>query len=317
MSMPIGLGVAYVVDQIRRWKLEAAKGLTNDEKQQAILAKRPIIPTLESIQKGYPVQESIDHIEFDEDKSPVLHLQLKCGDQAGLPREGFGCVYLDGFAGQPNAFKASIKEVFREKVSVGHRLVGCSFSMMITAKLVPHADPKWQDGADRWSEWMTVRVGRGKLSVPERIYWCFMHEMDHFMAFHDCWQFLAKNIFVAVNSTYRTPEACTRKIEEINLNIRRNTLAARRRSAAFDSYVRGLPQSGGRYQKFSFLADEQYEWIAINDWTDAMRSRVDPSGMVAEGNRIREENNIKKMIDRMIDKGQSPDDLRNYIERIQ
>lgn len=44
MSMPIGLGVAYVADQIRRWKLEAAKGLTNDEKQQAILAKRPILP---------------------------------------------------------------------------------------------------------------------------------------------------------------------------------------------------------------------------------------------------------------------------------
>lgn len=99
---------------------------------------------------------------------------------------------------------------------------------------------------------MVEKMGRGQLTIPERIYWTFMHEMDHFQALYAYWQFMAEHIFEAVNTLYAEQVDCPRKITEIQNNIDENFVIATARSLAFDQYPRGLPMSGGMYAGFPF-----------------------------------------------------------------
>ena len=121
-------------------------------------------------------------------------------------------------------------------------------------------------------------LGRGNVSERERKYWVLAHEMDHFRAYFDFWVQMCLKIFSATNATYKTEADCIAAIDQLQYNNLLNHLNARRKSAAFDSYPRGVPQCGKRYEKFKFATNESFHWIPSEmidktAWDEVVRNK--------------------------------------------
>lgn len=306
----IALGTAAFINRKRIWKFLTAKGLTNYEKQQAVLAKRPIFPTLESIQKGYPTQEYIDYRE-EEGGKPIVHLNLDCTvySQYTVTEDSWGVTDCMQRSTKPPAFSALCEQIEVNNVKC-YRIRCCEFLMKLSVSCWPYSNPKWQT----WSEWMDARFGRGKLSQQERVYWCYMHEMDHFRCYWEYWMFVAEHIFVAINTRFSDHMTCDLTIENIRKNVVHNYLVARRRSAAFDQVSRGLPQAGARYGKLPFNSREKLEWHAIGQWPAGSITSVDDSYYENEINEIQLLEPIENWIK---EKMNNPNGLRDLMQLVE
>ncbi len=146
-----------------------------------------------------------------------------------------------------------------------YRICNLQFEASACVRVVPFQNSKWVAG---WDEKAEILLGRGKVGSKERKYWTLAHEMDHFNAYFDFWKIMVNRIFRAINMKYDTSDACTKAIEELQFNNLRNHLAARKRSAAFDHFPRGIPQQGGRYLSFDFLPEEKFSWVPVSQITD-------------------------------------------------
>ena len=271
----IALGAVVFINRKRIWNFLTAKGLTNYEKQQAVLAKRPIFPTLESIQKGYPKQESIDHKEVDMDGGLVAHLVLDCSEKVSDIDEGaWGAVLSNENAECPPEFSAKAEE-FQVRVENAYRTFGrissCVFKLRLNVYCIPYSDKRWLT----WGDWMDARVGRGKLSLPERVYWSYMHEMDHFQVYHEFWRFIVGRIFVLTNSLYPSVAHAQAEIENFKKNVAFNFFKARRMSSVFDQVTRGIPQAGGRFGGFEFTKSETFFWQKQGEWASEALTKND------------------------------------------
>ncbi|HOX52922.1 MAG TPA: hypothetical protein PKY05_15670 [Fibrobacteria bacterium] len=275
MMIPIALGAAAIANRERIWNLIAAKGITNWDRQQAVLAKRPIFPTLESIQKGYPTQESIEYREEDDGK-PIIHLNLDCREKKTEVEEGaWGVTKCHGNLDFPPEFTAKA-EAFQVRVDGSScrtfgRVNSCEFALGLNVYCIPFSDKRWLT----WDDWMDARVGRGKLSLPERVYWSYMHEMDHFQVYHEFWRFIAGRIFMLTNSLYPSVAHAEREIENFKKNVAFNFFKARRKSSVFDQVKRGLPQAGGRYGSFEYTKSETFFWQNQGEWTSDAFTKSD------------------------------------------
>jgi len=272
--IPLALAPVLIANRERIFNLVSAKGLSNWDRQQEVLAKRPILPSLESIQKGYPKQESIDYRE-EREGDLVAHLILECGDNASSTDPGsWGTTSAQGNSVSPPQFEAKA-EPFQIRVENTSRTLGkivaFKLKMALNIHCIPYSDPRWST----WDDWMDARVGRGKLSLPERVYWSYMHEMDHFQVYHEFWRFIVGRIFLMINAVYPSVAHAEAEIENFRKNLTFNFFKSRKKSLVFDQVARGLPQAGGRFGDFEFTKSETFFWQNQDEWTSEALTKND------------------------------------------
>lgn len=234
------------------------------------------IPDFSKFENKLPAFPSMPLSQDHPDGTKAFSVKFNTQSSRSLPSDAWGCVHIENGSEIPSAFSAeSTGFPVGSKQPAYYKITNLSFIASACLQIVDFNSSRWSSD---WNEFQTIIVGKGNISVPERKYSVLAHEMDHFLSYFNFWKRMCVKIFIAVNQTYPTKTACDAAIEELQYNNLINHLNARRKSAAFDSYPRGVPQCGHRYEKFKYEVNETFQWIQSsmideNAWNEVVRSK--------------------------------------------
>lgn len=138
-----------------------------------------------------------------------------------------------------------------------YRVGSIKFALDIKILFVPCSNPSWSSNSE-WSEAMDDFIGRKGMSVNDRKYWTLMHELDHFSAYADYFEFIYSAARAIESKRFKEIEQCKSCMQDLYHNTKKNFETARARSAMFDLMT---TRPGGLHTKMVYPNACQFHWI--------------------------------------------------------
>lgn len=138
-----------------------------------------------------------------------------------------------------------------------YRIGSIKFALEIKLLFVPCNSPNWSDNSE-WGQAMDDFIGRKGMTVNDRKYWALMHELDHFSAYADYFEFIYAESKKIESKRFKSIDQCKSSMLDLYHNTKKNFETARVRSAMFDLMT---TRPGGLHAKMLYPDACQFEWI--------------------------------------------------------
>ncbi|HOX51506.1 MAG TPA: hypothetical protein PKY05_08450, partial [Fibrobacteria bacterium] len=179
--------------------------------QQLILKNaEPHTPDIPHWDGDFPFPKNIVYHE-ERDGKLIADLSMKITPKRWTsPGRTWGEIEAMGGTANAPKFSATV-----EKAGDFYKLHNAFYQLDIVFRIVDYSSPSWEDG---WGKEMERLTGRLGLTLEERKYWAFQHEMDHFTAWSHYFRFMLGHIFQALNAEFASEGLAQTRLKEIQYN---------------------------------------------------------------------------------------------------